>query len=403
MFRINGVAVGVFAAGLAVVPIDQANAQSRSLFFDIDAAAGYSKNPYLSLDDDGDSAFGRISATAAGLWEGARSETRVSGYGEKSFASGNAGSQELLALTVRTEFRPNERWSLFGSAEMAADFGGSLASRPEPLPISGDPVAPPILPPTMQDPDLLGLTGRQYRWSAQAGASSQISERSTVSMSAGFRRVAYSGTVLADADYSAWSGSGAFERQLNERWMGGVRLAVQRSNGSGGSTLTANPQLTARSRLSEAWDAQAAAGVLLVQENSDVGDDFAATLSLDGSLCRNGPINRICARVSRYGQVAAAGTVRATTSAAVDYYRQLDRAQTLRLSASVIHYSGGVASAAGSSEYYSGQANYSRDLSDRFAAGADVIVRKLRSGEAADPDAGISLLLFLRYRMGDRS
>ena len=403
MGSINGAAVGVFAVGLAIIPIGQANAQSRSLFFDIDTAAGYSKNPYLSLDDDGDSAFGRISATAVGLWEGARSETRVSGYGEKSLGSGNAGSRELLEFTVRSEFRPNERWSLFGSADMAADFGGSLASRPEPLPAPGEPVVPPVLPPTMQDPDLLGLTGRQYRWALQAGASKQISERSTVSMSAGFRRVAYSGTVLADADYSAWSGSGAFERQLDERWIGGVRLTAQRSTISSGSTFTANPQLTARARLSESWDVQAAAGILLVHEDSDVGNNFGTTLSLDGSLCRNGPITRICARASRYGQVAAAGTVLTTTSAAVDYYRRLDRAQSLRLSAAVIRYSGGVAAAAGSSEYYSGQVNYSRDLSDRFATGADIVVRKLRSGAAANPDAGISALLFLRYRLGDLS
>ena len=127
----------------------------------------------------------------------------------------------------------------------------------------------------------------------------------------------------------------------------------------------------------------------------------STNLSVNGSLCKTTESERLCGRVSRYAQTSASTALVTTNSVGVDWFKKLDEAQTLQLSASVVHYVSEDALAdERKSNYLRLAASYSRRINERLSGGVDLGARKLRR-EGVDPDTDISGTVFVRYRIGD--
>ena len=122
---------------------------------------------------------------------------------------------------------------------------------------------------------------------------------------------------------------------------------------------------------------------------------------MNGSLCRTTESERLCGRVARYAQTSATTALVTTNSAGVDWFKKLDEAQTLQLSASVVRYvAEDATNIERTSNYYRLAASYSRKINARLSGGVDIGARSLRR-EGVDPDTDISGTVFVRYRIGD--
>jgi hypothetical protein len=259
-------------------------------------------------------------------------------------------------------------------------------------------VPPPV---TVVDPDLFSFGGRQYRFQAQGGASFQADENSSVTVSAGANRVTLTNPLLDD--YTSIFGSGSYDRKLSERTTVGVRVNARRTNydNSGDQSTVLNPEVTVRTLLSEGWDADAAVGITFSNVDRATGNSNSTNFSVRGSICRTSETERLCGRVSRFSQSASSAALLTTTSAAVDWHKELDATQSVTLSASVTRFvSDDVINDNRKAQHYRIAASYSRRIGQRLAAGADVSARKL-AGSGPDSDTDISGSLFLRYRLGD--
>ena len=162
------------------------------------------------------------------------------------------------------------------------------------------------------------------------------------------------------------------------------------------------PVESVRTRLSEYWDASAGIGVSFSDVERDGGSSNSTSLSFNGSICNTTEYDRFCGRVARYDNSSSRSALVTTTSAGIDWFRKLDEAQTIQLSASIVRYStDGELVDSFETNHFRLAGSYSRRISGRLSAGADVGVRALRQEEGPDPDTDISASLFVRYRLGD--
>lgn len=390
--------------GSAFAGAGPALAQTRQTYLDVSGGVGYASNAALQPGGDTDSFFVRLSANGVHAWQTERSSSRLSAFVEHStYGGGNLDSKQIFDLNGDTSYAVSETVQLFGALGFSGDFGGQLSTRftgPPSFPETPPVITPPP-PLTPSDPELFGLTGRQYRLTGQIGAAVRPTEREQWSFAASASHFFFSGSS-SGLDYWTYGGSAGYERQVSERSSVGLRLAVQRSEFPGGVSATVlNPQVTFRTRFSEVWDAQAAVGVSYSDEDRGAGSDKNWSLSLDGSLCRTFENDRLCARASRYSQPSATAQLVQTTSAGVDWSRRLGQRDNLQLSANVVRSSGlellGVPLRP---TYYTAAGSYSRQFSPRLSGGVFVNARKLTQA-GPDPKADFSGSLFVTYRFGD--
>jgi hypothetical protein len=262
-----------------------------------------------------------------------------------------------------------------------------------------DPTVP--FPPTVEDPDLFSFSGRTYRIYGQAGAAIRTGTRSNVGISGGASRAIFTGSGLDD--YTTFYANGSYGLDLSERTTVGARLGVRRTeyDGSDDNSTIINPAATLRTQLSENLTASVALGVTFANIDRGANERHSTNLSVNGSLCKTTESERLCGRVSRYAQTSATSALVTTNSVGVDWFKKLDEAQTLQLSASVVHYVSEDALAdKRTSNYLRLAASYSRRINERLSGGVDLGARKLRR-EGVDPDTDISGTVFVRYRIGD--
>lgn len=385
-----------FIAGIAT-----AHAQSSTTYVDLDAGLGYSTNPTLSFGDDTESAFARAAIQAYHAWTTERSVTALTAFVENTTYFNNHGSEQIYNLGARRDTRVSERTSIFGGLNFSGDFGGQLGTRLTSFPVQTvvpDPVGP--APIDVLDPDLITFRGRQYRLSGDAGLTRSLSPRDSLSLSLGAEKTFFSDD-LEELDYLSYKATGAYNRQINEKFTVGAQLGVQRTEFATGSTTSFNPQITGQLRLSQNWDAKAAVGVNHVRRTLNGATSNNTGVSFDGSLCRTIPDGSICARAARLSQSTALQNVLQTTSASAHYTQRLDDKQTVQASVSFTHSSGlrGVTDASDST-YYSVSGSYQRKMRDRLSLGGNASLRKLdRAG--IDPKLDASVSIFIRYRLGD--
>lgn len=377
---------------------------------DITAGVGASSNPLLQLGGDS-SAFGRISVLGTHEWRTERTISAVSLFAENTtYLSGGYGSKQIFDLSARTLHQVNPNLSIYGNIGFQGDFGGQLSNRFATATPEYD--LPTIdLPPSaiLDDPSYIGFGGRQYRLSGQAGLSVRTSARSSVSASVGAQRNFATGS-LSDGDFTSYFGSLSYDTRLNERTSVGIGSSVQYQDyDSGGSSTVFNPFVSARHQFSEQVVGSASAGLIVArQRGANGGSSNSLNPSFSFSLCKNGERDRLCARAARearnsfgYGSLFNTGTLTITTSAGIDYSRQLDANQSIQFALSANRYSSKLSGGNDAhSTYAAFLAGYDRKISERFAAGVNGGVRKLMlSGR--DPKADISGNLYLRYRLGD--
>jgi hypothetical protein len=373
-------------------------------YIDITASAGYSTNPFLEIGDSQSSAYGRLSARGVHAWGGERSRSSIAAFVEGTGYLNDYGFESIFSVTGDTLQQVSDKVSLFGSAGVTGDLAGQLSNRflyVPPLPQVPDPNLPPP-PVTVNDPDVFSFTGRQYRIYGQAGGSIRMSERSNLTLSAGAQRTIYKDDLLND--FTDIFLNGSYNHTLSERTTVGFRVGASRTSyaeSSANSTII-NPAVTVRVLLSESWDASGAVGVSFSNVEGPLGESENTTnLSLDGSICRSLQTDRFCGNVSRYAQSSSRASLVTTTSAGLDWYKQLDENSTLQLSTGIVQYDSQLATLGDfRSHHFRLAASYSRSIGQRLSVGADIGARALRQdGPDADPDIGGSL--FLRYRLGD--
>lgn len=378
-------------------------------YIDLEAGLGFSSNPLLRLNARS-SAFGRISAYGLHSWTTERGSTTLTGYIENTTYFRNYGSKQIFDLGAHTNQAVSPTVTLFGDLDFAGDFAGQLSNRligvpNQPVvPIAGNP-----LPPATANPDLLGFNGRQYRLNGQVGASIRSGARGKISLSAGAQRTWFT-DGNKDADYNSYFATTGYSQQVSERTSAGASVQFQRQDFRHGDWANiVNPTLTIHTQLSENMFADAAVGVLAIQQRTDGQKDHKVTPSFSGQLCRQDSLSRLCAHVSRDAQSAlsarlvnGSGGAAITTTAGLDYYRRLSERGTLQASLTGTRYDS-PASLNGfrlRTTYLSAVAGYDRKIGNRIYAGISGGARKLFQ-VGPDPKLDFNANVYLRYRLGD--
>lgn len=394
----------------AVITISSAAHASTSSFVDLGIGGGYSSNPLL-LEDSRSSAFGRVWASGAHSWSSEVGRTSISAYVENTTYLRDYGSKQIFDLGAHTRQGVSTNVTLFGDLSFSGDFAGQLSNRfvsvPNQPPVV-DPTDP--LPPPTNLPDVLGFSGRQYRLNGQIGASIRSGERGTVSLSAGAQRIFFTGRGSDDRDYNVFFGSVGYSHQISPRTSAGGTVYLQRQDFNGGDdSTTINPVLTLHTQLSETISANAAAGIMYIEQSRAGEKDHEWSPSFSGSLCRTGENDNLCAHIARDAQTAFSGVANSrgapsvSTTGSISYYRLLGEGQTLQLSLSGVRHSsiGGISDEEEFHEtYLSGLVGYDRQIGHRLYAGATVGARRLFQ-DGPDPDIDLNAGIHLRYRLGD--
>ena len=382
--------------------LDASAVRKNSTYVDLTGSLGYSTNPMLRTVDSQSSIFGRASARGVHVWNGELSSTSLSGFVEGTTYFNDYGVKSIFSLSGDTQRQVSETVSLFGSIGASGDLAGQLSNRflyvppfPE-VPVEVEP--PPV---TVDDPDIFSFSGRQYRLYAQGGAAIRTGPRGNLSISGGAQRIFYTDEFFDD--YTTIFANGAYNHSLSDRTTVGFNLGARRTdydNSSDNSTIV-NPGISIRTRLSEHWDASAGVGVSFSDVERTGNSSNSTSLSFNGSICNTTENDRFCGRVTRYANSTSRSALVTTTSVGVDWFRKLDAAQTIQLSASVVRY---VADDELDDNFKTNHfrlaGSYSRRVSGRLSAGADVGLRSLRR-DGPDPDTDVSGSLFVRYRLGD--
>ena len=402
----TGLGAPYMLAGTLAVAIcaPAAQAQVATKYVDLTLGAGFSTNPFLRSEDADGSLFGRASARGVHSWKAERSLTSLMGYVEGTSYLNDYGLKTVFSVDGSHLRQVSETMTVFGSVGASGDIAGQLGNRflyvPAEVETPGD--VPP-LPLAAGDLDRFAYGGRQYRFYGQAGLSARLTERSSVTVSGGASR--YTFTQDALTDFTTLFATASYNRILSERTTLGFNLHGSRSDydGSRDYNSVLNPSVSVSTRLSENLHATAGVGIALSKVRAAMDSDTSTDLSLNGSLCRTGPTESLCAEVARNAQSTATAPSVTMTSASAEWYKKLDEKQTIQLSAGYIKYGAAgddlLAQSLGTSQLR-GAASYSRSIIDRLSLGADAGIRSFRRA-GDDPSADVSGSLFVRYRLGD--
>ena len=378
-------------------------------FVDLTAAAGYASNPFQRIPSRS-SVFGRLSAFGVQQWRSEKGTTSISGYVEDTTYARDYGSKQIFNIDAHTSQAVSPTVTLFGDLSATGDFAGQLSNRLTYVP-SQPPVTEPgnPLPPTSTNPDVFGLSGREYTLTAQGGASIRTSPKGTLSLSAGAERLIFTGPN-SPSNYSIFYGSVGYARQISERSTLGGTVYLQRQEFKGGDHASiVDPTLTFHSQLSETLAADAAVGVLFINEHHLGVSHNSTSPSFSAGLCSSTTSSRICGRFARDAQSALGtpignqtGETAISTRLSADYYRKLSAASTIQASLSAVRYSSTQAfnNQKFHTDYLSAVVGYDHKIGHRLAAGVSVGVRKL-SQPGPDPRTDLNGQVYLRYRIGD--
>ena len=397
----------LWAAGLAIT--GSAHSATKSTL-DLSAGVGISTNPQLQIGGRS-SAFGRISALGTHEWRSERTTMSISLFGENSTYLKGYGSQQIFDLNARWLHQVSPNVSIFGNVGFQGDAGGQLSNRfasttPDLTPVPDNQPLPPVV---LDDPSLTGFGGRQYRLSGIAGVSIRASARSSVSVSAGAQRSFATG-FLRIGNYNSYFGNASYDYQFSERMSAGLGVSVQYQDyDNGRSSSVINPVVTARHQFSDQVSGTGSVGVLLTRQSQlGGGSSNSVNPSFALGLCRATQRDRLCGRVSRdartsfgLGALGGGGSLATTTTAGVDYSRQLNANESIQMSFSASRYSTRISGINDlRTTYLTFLTGYDRKIGQRLAVGANVGARHAMF-DGRDPKTDYSGSIYLRYRVGD--
>jgi hypothetical protein len=379
----------------------------ESNYVDLEAGAGYSSNPLLSIGNHQGSAYGRVSLHAVHSRVSTRSTTLLSGYVDDVSYANHHGSQQSANVLGRHDAAVSEHVRLFVDASATYQEGGQLDTRVLGLPIIPPPVPGGVITPPILIPpgaDFLSVTGREYSFAGHGGGTFGLGPRDSLSLSSGLEHVVFHGGSTRTA-YVRIPVSLSYDRQLTARTTVGARVSGESTDYDGPASLRViTPQVTARTLLSPTITLDGALGVSFARIKNGLVTRNTTGLSAQANLCGQGETSFFCGRLSVDEAAATTAGPARSISGGVDYSKRLDADQTISFSLGVTHYSTPVSALAAqtfsAATYYRAAASYSRKIGARLFGGVNLSARNVTQN-GPDPNADISASLFLRYRFGD--
>lgn len=404
------------SACIAGFAISSASGAATRSYLDVTAGLGASSNPSLGFDSES-SAFGRLSGLGMHQWKSERTTTSLTAYAENTTYLRGNGSSQIFDLRGDVAHAASQTLSIFANVGFQGDKNGQLANRftsaiPDFVTPAPEQPDQPVQPgPVIIDDDtrFIGLNGRRYRLSGEAGFSLRTSARGSVTISAGAQRSFSSGSGN-QADYNSYFGTGSWQLQFSERTSGGASVNLQYQDYDNGlSSTVVNPLATISHQFSDQIYGSASAGLLFTkQEQLLGGSDSSVDPSFSFKLCKASERDRLCGRVSRDARNSLGALTGSqgnalviSTLASVDYSRQIDANQSVQAS-----FTGSRSSEKSSigddfrTTYLTFLVGYDRKVRQRIAVGVNVGARKvLQNGR--DPKADFNGSAYVRYRLGD--
>lgn len=382
----------------------------KSTYVELEAGAGYSTNPLLTLDNKG-AGYGRISAHAVHTRVSTRTTTVLSAFAQGLFYTRRYGAQQSFDLSGRHDAAVSESLRLFVEGDAAYDKGGQLdrqiLSIPN-VPLLPGTVVPPVLLPAGSD--FLTVTGRSYRLRANGGGQLLLSARDSVDFSTGIEHDVLKSGGSLDTRYTSVPVALGYSRQLNERTNVGARVVGQFTHYSGNlangvaNARVITPEITAQMRLSQTLTFSGDVGASFSSVDDGIRTRHSTGLAADANLCSVTDRSTFCGHASIHQQAATSAGPARVVSVGVDYSRRLTADDTLQFSLNGDRYSNPVILVTGQSftraTYARAVVNYSRRIGDRLFGGVNLSARKVAQS-GPDPDADVSASVFIRYRFGD--
>lgn len=263
---------------------------------------GYGSNPYL---DASSSATGSITTRVVPtvLINGPTSTLSLSGSVEHVIFSQLYPDMTNWSLASGLSYKLSPRETLTANASYSSQVQNAQSSALIPQ-LPGE--IPPI------DPSAGELGGRRVlNFNAQAGLTSNISTRDSLSVSAFVGKVDYDTVTVDDYSYSSYGGSLGIDHALNARTTLGVSLSYSKSDYASalfGSTQQISPSANASLKLSPRLTFNASAGVSISRIDQGGGSINQTHFSGEANLCYTGLRSTLCASASRsVGSTARAG------------------------------------------------------------------------------------------------
>ena len=417
------VATTVMCCALAPLAGSPLAAQNRTVSLDATVSAGVSSNPFLLNDDPESSAY--VESVLAPQWEQAdeRGSYLAGGFLRTvHYFSGYDDSWSLGAF-VRGQRALSPTWDVRGSLELNSSIIGErpgfgfaqpyapvtgepvgdppLTDPPLPLPVGGlvGPSSPELLPPGVFVPDitLLGRRSRQTNYGSSLGASYRLSERSSLSADANFRRYSFGSSLFSSTQYGATLG---YSRALSTVTQVGARVSAQYVDyDSGGNSSIYQPQITVSSRLSPRWRIAGGLGLLLLRNDVFGRRESSTGLSADVNLCRDGERTDLCFTANRDASPSAQGVATRRFGVGGNYVYRFNEDDSARVA---VDYSRVTSDQLlGLSDRYSylyASADYQRRFAPRIFGGVTAGYRKSRDAFGGPEDVLASV--FIRTRLG---
>ena len=381
-----------------------------STYLDAEAGAGYSTNPFLSINNSTGEGFGRFSLHAVHTRISDRTTTVLSAFAQDTTYTSRYGSAQSFDVNGRHDAAVNEKLRVYVDGDVAYDKGGQLDTRI--LAIPNLPLLPgTIVPPALLTPggDFLTVTGRTYRADAEAGGQLALSERDSLDLSGGVDHAIFKQSGL-ETRFTTIPLSFGYDRQLSEFTTVGARVAGQFTHYS--ATITSpssnigvvTPELTGAIKFSRTLTLSGDVGVSLSSVKLSGVTRHSTGFAGDANLCSSVEHTTFCARASVQQEAATSAGPSRVIALSVDYSRQLSADDTIELSLSGNRYSNPTLLIAQPSfshaTYLRAAVDYSRKIGHRLFTGVDLAARKI-SQNGPDPNADLSISAFIRYRFGD--
>lgn len=375
-------------------------------YIDVEAAAGYSTNPLLSVTSDSSRAYGRIDVHAVHTRVSDRTTTAISAFASNTSYTSRYGSQQSIAVDARHDAAVSETFRLFGSVNATYDEDGQLDTRVLSIPAVPPPPGAPPIPPSLipGGSDFLSVRGRHYGLVGELGGSLELSPVDHLNFDSGARYSKFKSGAF-DSDFTTIHGSAGYNRQLSARATVGAQVSFEDTNYNGPVNIQViTPQITSSLQLSETLVFSGAGGVSFASTDNGIDTRHSTGVTANASLCSITTAGSLCAHAGIDQQTATTAGPSKTISGGVDFSHRFNAVSTIDLSLSGSHYSSPTSVLTGrtlsSSDYIRAAASYAHQFGNRWFGGVNLSARKVTQN-GPDPKTDFDGSVFIRYRFGN--
>lgn len=380
-----------YAVIAAVATSGAASAQSAdSWYIDVSGSVGYSTSPFLTSSGNEGSAYGEVTVNPHYTSRDERGSVEADGRYTKTFYFDRYGGTEDYGASVMAQQALDPLTSASGSVVFTSAILGERAFTP------GDPEDS-NLPDVDPDAGLIGIGQRRNLFATNGSISRTISERDSLSLSAGANRSTYTGGV--GDDFIGLNGTISYSRTLSQRASVGGTFSVQKISYDSNPLFDSNvyrPQATMTRQINEFISLNLAAGVLFIE--SPLPDGGSSGLSGNINLCYNDNRSSGCLTAFTDASSSGFGGTRKTTGGSLSASYKLGEVDTVRGGISYTKFGEGQLFAI-EREYITANLNWDRPIVGRLSGGVGLSYRSV-SGAGFGEGSDFSAVVSLRYRIG---